>query len=302
MDAHRHFDPVTLRLFVLVCEERNISRAAAREAMVPSAVSKRIGACERMLGTPLLVRSRRGIEPTAAGQVMLRRARELLGAMARMHAELDAFASGVHGSVRVVASVSALAEALPGDVAAFVERHQSVRVSLDERISIDVVSEVREGAADVGVAWDQVDAGDLRAVAYRSDHLHVLMLPSHPLAAKRSIRFAQTLEHPSVGVSPGGLLDTLVRRQAALLGRTPNYRMQVSSLDAGARIVAAGMGLAIIPGEAAAPQVAASGLVMVPLADAWSERRFVVLCRADAMTSVATRQLIEHLAACAATT
>ena len=50
----RHFDPVTLRLFVAVCEERNIARAAAREALVASAVSKRIAAVERAVGAPLL--------------------------------------------------------------------------------------------------------------------------------------------------------------------------------------------------------------------------------------------------------
>ena len=54
----RHFDPVTLRLFIAVCEERNIARAAAREALVASAVSKRIGAIEQQVGTPLLVRGR----------------------------------------------------------------------------------------------------------------------------------------------------------------------------------------------------------------------------------------------------
>ena len=57
----RHIDPVTLRLFVAVCEERNIARAADREAIVASAVSRRIAAIEEDIGAPLLVRGRRGI-------------------------------------------------------------------------------------------------------------------------------------------------------------------------------------------------------------------------------------------------
>lgn len=100
----RHFDPVTLRLFVAVCEERNIARAAARDSLVASAVSKRIAAIEREIGTALLVRGRRGIEPTAAGEVLLRQARDVLGAMERMHVEISEFATGVQGSVRVMAS------------------------------------------------------------------------------------------------------------------------------------------------------------------------------------------------------
>jgi DNA-binding transcriptional LysR family regulator len=292
---HRHFDPVTLRLFVAVCEERNIARAAARESLVASAVSKRIGAIEQQLGTPLLVRGRRGIEPTPAGQTLLRQARDVLGAMERMHAELSEFASGVQGSVRMVASVSALAEWLPDDVAAFIGQHPAVHVSLGEDVGSEVVRQVREGAADLGVVWDAVETHGLQVLPYRCDHLGVVMPPSHPLARRKRIRFADTLDHDSVGISPGGLLDTLLRRQAALLGRTITHRMQVASLDAGGRIAAAGLGLAILPLEAAAPQVAASRLIMLPLHEPWAERRFVIVSRDDEWLSAATRSLVAHL-------
>jgi DNA-binding transcriptional LysR family regulator len=293
----RTFDPVTLKLFVAVCEERSIARAAAREALVASAVSKRIGAIEQELGTALLVRGRRGIEPTAAGQTLLRQAREVLAAMDRMHAELSEFASGVQGSVRVVASASALAEWLPEDIAAFLDRHHGVRVSVDERNSEVAVREVREGAADLGVAWETVDVpAGLQRLAYRADHLGVVMPPSHPLARRRKVRFVDTLDHPTIGVSPGGLLDRQVRRQAALLGRDIVQRMQVSSLDAGVRIVAAGLGVAILPFEASSAQVAASGLVMLPLAETWAERRFVIVAREDPWLSAAARLLLTHLA------
>ena len=291
----RHFDPLTLRLFVAVCEERNIARAAARESLVASAVSKRIGAIEQQLGMPLLVRGRRGIEPTPAGQTLLRQAREVLGAMERMHAELSEFASGAQGSVRVSASVSALADWLPADIAGFINQHEAVRVSLDEAGGAQVVREVREGAADLGVVWDAVDVSGLQAWPYRADHLGVVMPPSHPLARRQRIRFADTLEHVSVGVVPGGLLDNLLRRQAALLGRTMNHRMQVASLDAAARIVAAGLGLAILPFEAAAPQVGSLQLVMRPLHEPFATRQFVIVSREDEWLSAAARLLVQHL-------
>ena len=118
----RHIDPVTLRLFVAVCEERNIARAADREAIVASAVSRRIAAIEEDVGAPLLVRGRRGIEPTAAGETLLRQAREVLRALDRLNAELSEFAKGVHGSVRVVATPAVLAEDLADDIGAFLDR------------------------------------------------------------------------------------------------------------------------------------------------------------------------------------
>src|SRR5690606_18663761 len=80
-------DIYTLRLFVAVCEEGNIARAAEREAIVASAVSRRIAAIEENIGTALLIRGRRGIKPSAAGETLLRQAREILRAMDRLNAE-----------------------------------------------------------------------------------------------------------------------------------------------------------------------------------------------------------------------
>lgn len=297
MNRTRALDPVTLRLFVAVCEERNIARAAAREAIVASAVSKRIGALEGDIGAPLLVRGRRGIEPTAAGEVLLRQSRELLGSMARMRGELSEFASGVHGSVRVVASVSALAEALPDDIAAFLAQYASVRVSLDERLSAEIVRSVREGAAELGVLWDAAELHGLRALPYRSDHLVVAVDPKHPLARRRSLRFHEALEHPMIAVAPGGLMDRLLQRQAALLGREPHVRIQVSSLDAACRIVSAGLGLAVLPREATADTAQAAGLKLLPLVEPWALRRFVVCARAEATLSPSARLLLAHLVA-----
>lgn len=291
----RHLDPVTLRLFVAACEERNIARAAAREALVPSAVSKRIAAVEAAVGTPLLVRGRRGIEPTAAGEVLLRQAREVLWALERTQAELTGFAAGVQGSVRVLASVSALAEELPDDIAAFLARHEKVSVTLVERVSSEIVRSVREGAADLGVLWDASDTTGLLAVPYRRDRLCVVLHPAHPLAKRRRLHFAQTLAHPAIGVAPGGMMDLLLRREAARLGMTLAYRIQIASFDSACRIAAAGLGLAVLPREATALYARAAGLVMVPLADAWAVRRLVVVARGEATLSASAKLLLEHL-------
>jgi DNA-binding transcriptional LysR family regulator len=293
----RNLDPVTLRLFVAVCEERSIARAAAREALVASAVSKRIAALEHSLGTALLVRGRRGITATAAGEALLSRARELLAAMQRLHAELGEFATGVSGSVRVMASLSVLAEDLPDDIAAFLARHRGVRVSLDERVSQQIVRSVREGVADLGVFWDAVDTEGLRTQPYRSDHLCVAVHPRHAFAARKRVRFAETLGELSIGLAPGGMVDTMLRRHAALAGRALAHRIQVSGLDAACRIVGAGLGIAVLPREAALPHTSASGVVMVPLAEPWAVRRFVVCWRGDDPLSAAARLLLEHLRA-----
>ena len=291
---NRTFDPVSLRLFIAVCEEGNIARAAAREALVASAVSKRMAQLEAELGMPLLLRGRRGIEPTPAGQTLLRQAREMLNLMARVHAELSAFTQGVVGNVRIVASVSALALGLPRDVAGFLEAHPRLHVSLTERVGKDVVREVREGTADLGVVWDAVGTGDLPVLPYRGDRLGLLMPLDHPLAARRSVSFAQALPYPAVSVTPGGLLDDLVRRQAGLLGAAWTPRMEVASFEAAEHIVAAGLGVAIVPIGATGD--AAGTLVCKPLKDAWARRQLVILSRSEPWLSAPARAVRQHLA------
>jgi len=291
----RDFDPVTLRLFVAVCEERNIAGAAERETIVASAVSKRIAAIEREIGVPLLVRGRRGIRPTAAGEAFLRQAREVLGTLGRMRAQMLEFAAGVRGSIRVVASVSALSDRLPEAIAAFLAAHQAVRVTLDEMTSTEIVRTVRDGAADIGVLWDLADTSGLQVVPYREDHLCAVVHRSHPLAGRKRLRFEETLTHAVVRVAPGGLMDALLRRQAALGGKVPVSRIQVSSLEAACRIVGAGLGLAVMPREAAEPHASTCNLRVIPLSDPWAKRRFVICSRDHSTLTTATRLLRDYL-------
>lgn len=291
----RPLDLLSLQHFVAVCEEGSIARAAARESMVASALSKRMAALEAELGVPLLVRGRRGIVATPAGEALLARARELLGELQRLRAEVGAFGQGVQGSVRVLATPSVLAEQLPEDLAAFIAAHPALRVSLEERTGPEIVRALHEGAADLGVLWDKADLGELPARPYRSDRLCVVMAPTHPLARRPALRFADTLDEAAVCVAPGGLVDLLLRRQAALLGRLPSYRIQVSAMDAAFRIIAAGLGLAVLPREVAVPMAGAGRLALVPLAEPWAERRFVIATRPPPRCSANARLLAEHL-------
>jgi DNA-binding transcriptional LysR family regulator len=170
-----------------------------------------------------------------------------------------------------------------------------VRVTLDERVSPDIVRSVREGLADLGVLWNISDLSGLVAVPYRVDHLCVAMSSQHRLARRPSLSFVDTLGEMTIGVAAGGSVDTVLRREAALLGKVPDYRVQVSSMDAAFRIVAAGLGLAILPREAAAPHAAAGRLSLVPLTDAWATRQFVVVSRPPALMPASARLLAEHL-------
>jgi DNA-binding transcriptional LysR family regulator len=296
----RHFDPLSLRLFVAVCEERNIASAAQREAIVPSAVSKRISQMEEATGTQLLERGRRGVTVTPAGETLWRYARESLALFDRMQAELGAFADGVQGHVRVFASMSAVAQFLPEDVSEFARKYENVRVSLEEREIWEVVRGVEEGRADIGVCWDAVDLRRLKTFPYHHDHLCAVLHANHPLAKRRTLAFEDTIDYEHVDIVARSIMKATQQGQAAAAGKRMRYRIQVSTVDAACRIVAAEFALAIVPREEARAMQQQLGLKVVPLSNAWAKRKFVISVRDEAALSVPARLLVDSLRASAA--
>lgn len=119
MQVFRPIDPVSLRLFVAAVESKSLTRAAKRECIVPSAVSKRISEMEAMFGVPLLERGPKGVRPTPAGQALVVHARTVLQDMGRMHRDMAGYATGVRGHIRLAASVAALSGDLPLDIQSF---------------------------------------------------------------------------------------------------------------------------------------------------------------------------------------
>lgn len=291
-------DLKSLRLLVAVCDHRNIKLAAAQEHIEPSAISKRIAQLEHALGAPLLVRGRRGVVPTPAGQAVLEHARSLLFTIERIETDVAAFAGGVKGHVRLVASVSAIAESLLEDVAAFMRdpSNRSIKVEIEERLSRDVVRLVGEGSASIGVCWDSIDFGCLAHVPYRTDELALAVPEGHPLAHRRTLRFEQTLEYEYVGLPPATAVHTMLHRAAARAGRTMSYRVVVTSFDAALRVVAAGLGIGVIPLQVAREFTAQRGIKTIPLTDAWAQRRFAVCFRERAALTPAALHMVEFLA------
>lgn len=295
----RDIDPKTLRLFVAVCDHQNMARAAAQAHIEPSAVSKRIAQLEADLGAPLLLRSRRGVQPTPAGAALLEHARGLLFTMERMAGDVAAFASGVKGHVRLLASASAIAESLLDDIASFMREpaHRNIKVDIEERFSRDLVRQVREGSASVGVCWDSVDFEGLQRRPYREDHLALAVHPEHPLARRRTLRFEQTLDHEHVGLQPSTAVHAMLQRAAARAGRTVSYRVIVSNFDAAFRVVAANLGVSVVPMEVGVPYAAMLGIRVIPLSDGWARRSFAVCFRDAQALQPAAQRLVEHLVA-----
>lgn len=294
---HWQIDLVSLRLFVAVCEEGSITRAASRAFIAASAVSKRVAELEAGVGTPLFRRSQRGMTPTDAGRALLRHARHLLASAEHMRAELSQHGEGTRGNVRLLANISALAGFLPDALADFLIAHPHIRVDTEEAISADIVSAIGEGEADIGICRDMVATGDLEVFPYRMDELMVVMPHDHPMAHQASISFEETLAYEQVMMSTRSPITAMETRMAASLGQDLRYRLRVPTLDAALQAVRRGLGLALMPRETVLRHAADPSLRVLPLRDAWARRRLLLCVRQVAELGPAAKQLFDHLQA-----
>ena len=297
----RDLDLTSLRLFVAVCEARNIARAAEQQAIVGSAISKRLAALEDTVGTPLLVRRRHGVAPTPAGETLLEHARALLARAAQIERDMAGYAAGVRGHVRVLATQSAIAESLADDVAAFLKApgHQHIRIDMEEAVSTQVLRAVREGSASLGICWDAADLRGLHHWPWRGDRLAVVMPPGHALARRNRLALADTLPYEQVSLPPESAVQVMLQRAAALAGQPIRYRVVAATFDAALRVVRSRLAIAILPAELSAPYAEAFELRVTPLTDAWAQRRFAIACRDPEALTPAARLLVEHLVAAA---
>jgi len=296
-DAMRDLNITTLRLFVRVCETRNIARAGEQAHIVGSAISKRLAQLEDTVGVRLLARRRHGVEPTAAGQTLLEHARAILASSERIDRDMSAYASGARGQVRILATASALAESLAEDIAAFLQdpQHRDIKVDLEERLSHEVLRGIRDGVASLGICWDAADFGELQTRPYRSDHLAVVAHRGHPLAAHQSIRFEQALDYEHVSMPAASAVLVMLQRAATQAGKPLRHRVTVSNFDSAFRVVRANLAISVAPREVAAPYAQAHGLCVIDLQDAWARRRFALALRDEATLSGAARLLLRHL-------
>lgn len=267
-----HFDLNTLRLFVTAADSGSLTRTAEISSITLSAVSKRIAELERNVNCQLFIRQPRGLELTTAGLGLLRHARALLDSVNSMASELNDYARGAIGHVRVAANVSAVIQFLPEDLACFFHTHPGIKIYLEEALSEAIIESVESGRVDIGIFADNVDATALKTFPWRQDKLVLLVPINHPLACEEALWFEDTLAWDYVALNQGSSLLRRITDTAVNAGRLLKVSIQVTSFDAVCRMIQAGLGIGILPLKAITPALLGSSLTAITLKDDWALR------------------------------
>lgn len=296
MNLHR-LDLVSLSLFMHVVRSGSISKGALAANLAVGAASKRISDLEAAVGAELLERHSRGITPTAAGEALARHAQRILGDVNLLAAELRDHAKGIVGVARLWANTSAITQFLPADIAAFARATPAIRIELAELNSNEIVMGVLEGRADIGIFADRTPALGLQLMPYREDRLVLVVPAGHALARRRALRFEEAVEFDFVSLSQGTSLAQRLQIETEAMGQRLKLRIQVRSFDAMCQMVAAGLGVAVLPADAVRALVRSLNLRQIPLQDAWARRQLLIGVRDMQALPRHARMLVEHLAA-----
>jgi DNA-binding transcriptional LysR family regulator len=291
------FELTDLRLFLNVAESGSITAGAKASFMALASASARIRGLEESLGVALFSRGRRGVLLTHAGRALAHHARIVLSQWERMRQEMAEYAKGLKGHVRLLCNTASLTEFLPDLLTAYLSEHPNVGIDVHEKLSAEVVQDVVDGKADVGVVAKATDVGELETLPFRRLTVVLVASPQHTLAARRSVGFSEVLDHDIVGMFEGSSIQTYLEGHAARMGKQINYRVRLHGFLAMGRMVENNVGVAIMPDTAALRCKQTMNLRIVKLTDSWATRQLSLCMRSYAELPLHVRELVEMLRA-----
>ena len=242
-----------LRYFVAVAEEMHFGRAAARLHMTQPPLSQTIQALESQLGTPLFSRTRRSVALTAAGRALLPEAQRLLMQAESLPALVQRAAAGESGQLRLAFVSSADYSVLPIALREFRSAYPAVQIDLREATSDVQLEELAAGNIDLGILIPPVP-DKLKTIL---DYFPVLTEPL-VLALPADSKLATATRKVSLKSCAGLPLIIFPRRLAPALhdqilgcfrdaGLTPSIEQEAIQMQTIVGLVAAGMGIALVP-------------------------------------------------------
>ncbi|NYT60723.1 LysR family transcriptional regulator [Alcaligenaceae bacterium] len=290
-----HFDLTDMQLMVNVAGAESMTKGAERSFLSLPAASNRVKNLENHLGTALFYRNSQGVTLTPSGEAFVRHARVVLRQLEHLRGDIQEYASGVKGRVRVYANTTAMNEFMPTILANYLAAHPDVNVELRERLSYLVVKAVADGTADIGITAQAGGGENIEFLPYRTDQLMLVTHQDHPLAASATVDFDETLGYDYVGLSEASAIHAFLLQAADDLGRVLRFRVEVSNFEAACRMIAAHVGIGVIPESAARRYVQDLPLKMIPLNDAWALRRLHICVRQFDKLPVFAKELVSLL-------
>lgn len=268
-------------------------------SMTPSAVSQQLKTLQREAGLPLIEPAGRRVRLTDAGRVLVGHAEEVLAALDRAQAEMDAYRTTARGEVTVSFFPSGAAMFLAPLILA-------ARIRGADVIGRDVdvpASRARQQLTEFDVVVVHRDDRDTASWGPRfsstvllREPLDVLLAPEHPLAARDHVQLSDLADEDWIGVEGGLMVDDVLKSIATLSGLQPRITQRVNDFRVVEELVQAGIGIALLPRYV----TLARDLVRLPISDIRVARRIEAVTRAGAAARPSVAVVLDELRSIAA--
>jgi LysR family transcriptional regulator, transcription activator of glutamate synthase operon len=238
-----------LRYLLALAEERNFTRAAAREHIAQPALSQQIRRLEDEVGLPLVERTTRRVALTDAGELLVARARRILAEVDAADTELAALRGVQRGHV----TVGAMHTMGPVDVslvlALFHERHPGVELTVREQSSEELAEMLRVDELDLAFlsVTERIESHGLGLQQLVSEELVAVLPTDHPLAGRRRLGMAELEGERFISYRAGSRLREVLISAGRDAGYEPHVTLESNESQRIRQLVARGLGVAVLP-------------------------------------------------------
>jgi DNA-binding transcriptional LysR family regulator len=280
-------DTRQLAAFCAVVERRSFSQAAERLGVTQPAVSLQVRALEKRLGTQLLDRSGRRVEPTEAGMRLYRGAQRLLALEEQLVDEVAGESGGeLRGELQIGASTGPAAVVVPLLLAEFQREHPAVRVALTVADTQAVVDRVGARELELGIVGASRRHRAVRFEPFFEDEVVLACPPGHAFAG-RTVPLDELRAESLIVMQEGAGVRQMVEDELRALGvrlRDLDVRLELGLQESVRSAVQAGYGVTFISRTAVEPELAA-GTLAAARVEGLDARREISLARASGRTA-----------------
>lgn len=289
-----------LRLFCEIVDQRSFSLAAEHVHITQPAASLQVRSLERELGARLLDRSGRDVRPTDAGDVLYRRARQIIALDDEARVEIMNLGELVGGRVTIGASTGPGEHLLPGLIAEFKHAHPGIELSLRVTDSHEVIDLVLGRELELGVVGAVSGNADLAVAPFARDEIVVVCAPSHPWAKRSDVGLAEFLREPLIVQQQGAGIRAVVEAALRERGVKPtqlNVLLELGLNESVKHAVMAGAGVTYLSKFAVRSDVRNGMLAIVRVADFQITRDFSIVRSRTRAQSKAVEAFLRYLEA-----
>lgn len=220
-----------LQYLIAIVQEANFTRASEKVFVSQSALSQQIQALEQEVGTVLLDRSRRGVRPTAAGEILYRHAQRIFLELEQAETAIHELEGLQRGELHIGVVQTVNDYLMPLLASAFADQHPQIKLMVDELPTEVIEKGLEQGELQVGLGFLPSSSQSIDAQPLLEEQLVLIVRNDHPLAQQTYSTVAALDELPMVMLSHTFCTRRLWEESARLTPAQPRVVMEMNTVS-----------------------------------------------------------------------